>query len=144
MRISKERARQIQVRPLWLKNDRDWFLFKDYRDSDQSADGLSVLYMLSRAQCQNIIRNILTRFGRTGEVSTRTARVLKSLGLTLEPEKLRQELEELKVVADFASADRGLEYYFINYVTGCGPSTIKEILKLYEEMDSDCGLNPAA
>jgi len=38
-----------------------WDLFKDYRDSDQSAEVLARMYGLSRSQAQNIINRVLVK-----------------------------------------------------------------------------------
>lgn len=142
MRINKERAKLVVTRPDWLTNDTHWSIFKDYRDSKQSADDLAVLYQMSRAQVQNIVRNIVDRFSRPGELSVRTVKVLRSLGLTLAPDKLRQELQELKSKAALSTGG-DLNTYLLS-VENCGRKTRMEILSLYEEMASDRALDPAA
>lgn len=138
MRNKKYQAKNIQTRPEWLKNDRDWDIFVDYRDSKQSAESLATLYNLSRAQVQNIITKIVKREGRPGSLSNRATNVLNLLGLTLEPQKLRGELEELKVRAVRSAGS--LEQFLRR---DCGPKTTAEILKLYEDLDSDTHLNAA-
>jgi len=63
MRMNKEIAKQVDCRPAWLKNDKHWDLFVDYRDSDQSAETLARMYGMSRSQAQNIINRILGKEG---------------------------------------------------------------------------------
>ena len=149
MRISKERAKQVRTRPNWLTNDDHWSIFVDYRDSIQSADDLALLRTMSRAQVQNVVRNIIDRCSRPSEISAKAVKVLRSEGLTLAPAKLRQELEELNARANnppYAGKTerQGLEDYLSRCVENCGPKTTQEILRLYEDYFDVPARNPAA
>lgn len=152
IRVSKERAKEIQERPDWVTKDRDWEIFKDYRDSKASADDLAVLWHLSRAQVQNLIRNIIMRYSRPGELSTRAVRVLKNCGVRTDPANFHQDLEalELKATQMYPVGSRTgshpMERYFRTHKDGmgCGEKTLNEILSLYASILSDRTINSAA
>jgi len=142
-RLSKELAKRVQERPWWLLRERHWDIFKDYRDSKQSADDLALLYHMSRAQVQNVINKILDRERRCG-LSTLAFRVLQEQGVSMISEKLPEELERLKIkVAESRAGD--LERYFTRYVDNCGKKTAHEIAMFVEDFaPADHPCQPAA
>ena len=144
IRVSKERAKEIRERPGWVLKDRDWEIFKDYRDSRSSADDLAVLWHLSRAQVQNILSNILTRFSRPGELSTRAVKILENCGARVDSPTFIQDLDtlELRAVQCYGS----LEKFFQTHKdgTGCGAKTLLEILDFYASIHLDRTIDSAA
>ena len=125
-RVSKDLAKQIVERPSWLKSDRDWQIFVDYRDSSQSAQDLGGLYNLGRAQIQNILNKILKRVALPGGLSVRALGVLRNLGLS--NESSYQDFEDrltlrYKTIKDLLDDQKH-----------CGPKTRDEILAFIDTL----------
>lgn len=77
MRINTMRACEVLTRPSWMKADRNWDIFSDYKRG-LSTMNLGTLYELSPQQIRKIVASTLTRYESYG-LSTRAQAVLRAI-----------------------------------------------------------------
>lgn len=127
MRLSKDEAKKITERPA-LAKERDWVIFKDYRDSSLSSHDLGVVWGLGRAQIQNILNKIM-RLSRSIPLSARAQSVLQNANVSLNP------AETLRDVIDASSRYPNREHW-LRVQKNCGGKTVDEILSYLDDLES--------